>query len=513
MDKAEYQNRLDELKAGIDAGDYEKAREIADGIDWRRVKSVRTLCMVADVYEKTRSYPKAKEILQIAQARSSIGRGVLSRLVEICLKLGQTDEAEAYFRDYSKVAQGDNSRLVLQYQIYRAKGAPLDAQITVLEEYREKEYTEEWAYELAERYAEAGDQEKCVETCDDLILWFSEGKYVLKALELKKQFEPLTEKQMALYIQERDAENERARQAALAKARAEAEKKASAEAAERERQQAALREQEALAAEEESGNEAEDETVPAVTEDEAGAAAPDAVSYPAETESVPDQAEPEYGSDLLRQDGGVYPAAPENEEEGRLNGNLSSKTGGDALDGLDIPGFVNVIPLKQENRETEPEVPADQAEPVYAGEGYDDEPEEIREKAPAEEGLKGRLLKSFHNMFGDDRRRRNAEDESEDEEFPKKDERKKKDIHLFRKKDPREADQFEPAVKEPAVEEPEERNLRLRDLAPEAAMLGGAAASVAAGATGELPVEDVRPLSEKKQQVAFDLDSFLNETA
>ena len=199
MDKTEYNQKLDELSASVQDKDYARALEIVDSIDWRRVKSIRTLNMAADVYERNKEYEKEREVLKIAYNHSSIGRGVLSRLVEVNLKMGDVDEAERYFREFSKVALNDNSRCLLQYKLYKAKNAPLDAQIAVLEEYREREYTERWAYELAKLYAKAGDRQKCVETCDDLILWFSEGKYVVRAMELKMRFEPLTPSQKALY--------------------------------------------------------------------------------------------------------------------------------------------------------------------------------------------------------------------------------------------------------------------------------------------------------------------------
>ena len=199
MDKTEYNQKLDELSAFVQNKDYAQALEIVESIDWRRVKSIRTLNMAADVYERNKEYQKEKEVLKIAYNHSSIGRSVLSRLVEVNLKMGDLDEAERYFREFSKVALNDNSRCLLQYKLYKAKNAPLDAQIAVLEEYREREYTERWAYELAKLYAKAGDRRKCVETCDDLILWFSEGKYVVRAMELKMRYEPLSPSQKALY--------------------------------------------------------------------------------------------------------------------------------------------------------------------------------------------------------------------------------------------------------------------------------------------------------------------------
>ena len=209
MDKEEYHQKLDELTAYVREKDYENALSIVDSIDWRRVKSINTLNMVADVYEVNKDYESAKDILVLAYSRASIGRNILYRLVEVCIRLNQIDEAEKYFREFSKVAKNDNSRCLLQYKLFKAKGAPLEAQIDVLEEYKEREYTERWAYELVVLYSKAGDTKKCVETCDDLILWFSEGRYVMKAMELKKQYAALTPSQEQNYNRMKAAANRR----------------------------------------------------------------------------------------------------------------------------------------------------------------------------------------------------------------------------------------------------------------------------------------------------------------
>lgn len=199
MDKEEYRQKLNELTGYVRDKDFDNARRLADEIDWRRVKSLNTLNMVADIYEVSGDYERTKEILEIALGRASIGHSILYRLVEVCLKLGETDEAERYFNEFSRTAKNDNSRCILQYKLYKAKNAPLEAQIDVLEEYREKEYTERWAYELALLYSKAGDRKKCLDACDDLILWFGEGRYVLKAMELKKKYEPLSPSQEQAY--------------------------------------------------------------------------------------------------------------------------------------------------------------------------------------------------------------------------------------------------------------------------------------------------------------------------
>ncbi len=203
MDKAEYQLKLEELTMYADRQDYKNALRVAESIDWRRVKSIRTLSMVADIYEVNKDYKSCKNILLLAYDRASIGKSILYRLTEISLKLGDLSEAEDFYQEYASVAANDNSRYLLQYKIKKAQRAPLADQIATLEEYKEREYTERWAYELASLYHKAGDRQKCLETCDDLILWFSEGKYVVKAMELKMKYEPLTPSQQKLYDQER----------------------------------------------------------------------------------------------------------------------------------------------------------------------------------------------------------------------------------------------------------------------------------------------------------------------
>lgn len=199
MDKTEYRMKLDEINRLVEAQDYEGALVIADSIDWRRVKSVRTLCMVADIYEVNGELEQSMKMLQLAYKRSSVGKIVLYRQVELSLKMGQYDEAVEYYNHYLETASNDTSKYILKYKIYKAQNAPLDDQIAILEEYRDREYTERWVYELARLYKKAGRENKCVETCDDLILWFGEGKYVKKAMELKMNYAPLTAEQKSKY--------------------------------------------------------------------------------------------------------------------------------------------------------------------------------------------------------------------------------------------------------------------------------------------------------------------------
>ena len=199
MDKTEYRMRLDEINRLVEAQDYEGALAVADSIEWKRVKSVRTLCMVADIYEVNGELEESMNILKLAYKRSSVGKMILYRQVELALKMKNTDDAVKYYNQYLETAANDTSKYILKYKIYKAQDAPLDEQIAILEEYKDREYTERWVYELARLYKKAGKQNKCIENCDDLILWFGEGKYVAKAMELKMSYVPLTSDQKAKY--------------------------------------------------------------------------------------------------------------------------------------------------------------------------------------------------------------------------------------------------------------------------------------------------------------------------
>ena len=183
----------------VEAQDYENALEIVDSIEWKRVKSVRTLCMVADIYEVNGELEESMRLLQLAYKRSSLGKMILYRQVELALKMGRANDAVKYYNKYLETASNDTSKYVLKYKICKAQNAPLEEQIAVLEEYKNREYTERWVYELAKLYKRADKKNKCIEICDDLILWFGEGKYVLKAMELKKTYEPLTSAQQQKY--------------------------------------------------------------------------------------------------------------------------------------------------------------------------------------------------------------------------------------------------------------------------------------------------------------------------
>lgn len=202
MDKTEYQKRLDELQEYLQIKDYDSALNLVNDIDWKKVKSVRTLNMVADVYEVNKEYEKCRYILTLALNRSSIGKSILYRLCEVCIKQRDIKSAQDYYRQYAKLAPNDNGKLLLEYKLARVTKKPIQEQIQILEEYKEREYTERWAYELAMLYSKAGEEKKCVDACDDMILWFSEGKYVLKAMELKRKYAPLTSTQQLYFDKE-----------------------------------------------------------------------------------------------------------------------------------------------------------------------------------------------------------------------------------------------------------------------------------------------------------------------
>ena len=199
MDKYEYQLKLDQINKLIERNDYATAMKIADNIDWKRVRSVNTLSKVADIYEKNEKYEESRDLLMMAYERAPVGRMIAYRLADLCIRLEDYDQAIEYYKDFVHSAPKDPAKLILKYKIFRGKGAALKDQIAILEEYRAQEYEEQWALELAYLYEEAGEIEKCVNECDELILWFNDGKYVMKAMELKMRYEPLTPAQQEKY--------------------------------------------------------------------------------------------------------------------------------------------------------------------------------------------------------------------------------------------------------------------------------------------------------------------------
>lgn len=199
MDKAEYRIKLEQINELAEDGKFREAAEAADEIDWRHVKSVRTLSMIGEIYEANREYEKSLRVLKYAYRRSTASKTVLYRLAELDIRMGNYDEAKKYINEFEQISPNDTSRYILRYKLLKAEKAPLDDQIEVLRSYRDTEYTERWAYELARLYKKNDQKEKCIEECDDMILWFNEGKYVQKALELKMSLTELTGTQKALY--------------------------------------------------------------------------------------------------------------------------------------------------------------------------------------------------------------------------------------------------------------------------------------------------------------------------
>lgn len=185
----------------VEAQDYKGAMQIVDSIDWRRVKNVRTLCVVGEIYAANKRYEESKEIFLLAYHRATIGKNILYRLIEVSLKMGQISEATEFFDEYREVAGSDNSQYILRYKIARAKNASLNEQIRILEVYKEKEFTERWSYELAKLYYKAGDKQKCLDLCNEMILWFNDGTYVMKALDLKQRMGVLTGEEKEKYEQ------------------------------------------------------------------------------------------------------------------------------------------------------------------------------------------------------------------------------------------------------------------------------------------------------------------------
>ena len=201
LDKEEFRVKLGEINKLVEARDYKGAMQIVDSIDWRRVKNVRTLCVVGEIYAANKRYEESKEIFLLAYHRAPIGKNILYRLIEVSLKMGQISETTEFFDEYREVAGNDNSQYILRYKIARAKNASLNEQIRILEEYKEKEFTERWSYELAKLYYKAGDKQKCLDLCNEMILWFNDGNYVMKALDLKQRMGVLTGEEKEKYEQ------------------------------------------------------------------------------------------------------------------------------------------------------------------------------------------------------------------------------------------------------------------------------------------------------------------------
>lgn len=207
MDKYEYSLRLDQMKSLFAEEKYEDAAEIADTINWNKVKNVNALVKAGEIYEKVERYEDSREVLLMAYDRSPIGRMIIYRLAEVAIKMKDYQAAEEYYQEFVEIAPHDTLKYVLRYDIKKAQGAPYGELIPILEELKDQEYTEEWAYELAYLYHKAGMSEKCIEACDELILWFGDGPYVERALELKMLYQPLTKTQEDKYRAFRQAKD------------------------------------------------------------------------------------------------------------------------------------------------------------------------------------------------------------------------------------------------------------------------------------------------------------------
>ena len=199
MDKFEYKVRAEEIKSLIAQGEYVEAVKIADTIDWRRVKSIMMLCTISDLYKINRRFEESKELLLMAYERHPGGRTIVYSLCELSIKMEEYVQAIEYYKEFVQIAPRDSGRYILQYKLYEAQDVSLEERIAVLEELKKRDYREKWAYELAYLYHRIGLSTKCVEECDELVLWFGEGKYVIKAMELKMLHQPLTPEQEKRY--------------------------------------------------------------------------------------------------------------------------------------------------------------------------------------------------------------------------------------------------------------------------------------------------------------------------
>ena len=215
MDKYEYREKTEQIMKYVQTKSYDKAKEIAETIDWKRVKNASMLCTVSEIYEYTGEYQKSREILFIAYDRSPGSRKIVYRLGTLALRLGETEEALDCYEEFVSMAPKDPNQYILKYKILKAQNAPLKEQIRVLEEFKKAEYIEKWAYELAELYDKAGMTTECLEECDDLILWFSDGVFVQKAMELKIKYKPLTPQQQKYRTPETEEKSQAGKPAAV----------------------------------------------------------------------------------------------------------------------------------------------------------------------------------------------------------------------------------------------------------------------------------------------------------
>ncbi|MEG0806323.1 MAG: tetratricopeptide repeat protein [Lachnospiraceae bacterium] len=199
MDRYEYKLKLDQIKEFMNEKKYQEAAEVADTVNWKKVKTVSALCVAGDAYEKGERYEDSRDLYLMAYDRSPIGRTIIFRLSMVAVKAGKFDEALDYYDEFVEIAPTDHLKYILKYQIYKAKGAPLAELISILEEYKEQESSERWSFELATLYHRAGMAGKCVDACDELILWYGDGNYVEKALELKMLYQPLNKMQEEIY--------------------------------------------------------------------------------------------------------------------------------------------------------------------------------------------------------------------------------------------------------------------------------------------------------------------------
>ena len=430
VDKAEYRERLDEINELQEDGRFEEAAELADEIDWRKVKSVRTLSMIGGIYNEVRRYDDARRIMKLAYRRSSASKTVLCCLAELAIREGDFDEARRYISEFEDNSPNDTSRFILRYKLLRAQKEPLDDQIAVLREYKDNEYTERWAYELARLYKKNGQNERCVEECDDMILWFSEGKYVYKAMELKQTITPLTPSQQAKYDAAKKAAEEARQKAAEEAERAAleaAEKEASA--AEEQEEEPAEGSEEGPAEEPAGETDIPKEDTDADEEEEAGQ------DEEAEEESPVSEAEesdPGFLTDILAEEA-EYAGEPAEEEkevpEKRSRKLFGRKARKEEDESEERERMQRLLEEDEDEEESVPRVKTGEAiakmdnaaeETVLgAARDEDEQPMRVRRRGRSGSGekLQTRILNSFRAVFAGFRAQ-NTDEEEEEEEFP-----------------------------------------------------------------------------------------------
>ena len=442
VDKEEFRIKLDQINHLVEAKDYKGAMEVVDSIDWRRVKNVRTLCVVGEIYAANKRYEDSRDIFLLAYHRASIGKNILVRLVEVCLKMGEIDEAMEYYEEFCSVAPNDNTAYILRYKILRARKAPLDDQIQVLEEYKNREFTEKWSYELAKLYYKAGLQDKAEDVCSEIILWFSEGNYVMKAYELKMKMGVITDSEKQRF-EASQAELEKQKEEA-SKEEAPAEEPSGEKAPEEEKPEKELTEE--ASAEEPSEEKTPEEEI---SEEEAPAEEPSEEEAPEEEiseEEIPEEEDSKAASKEKKftvveeisseepseeetedQEIEELPESPADLEKEEADEGEPEKTGSDDIAGNESEDGEEVSEETGEEdsfEEEEEEDSSDDAEEAFEDDGsplIDSIDINNEKELKSTETISEKIVKGLRDLFGG-RRRAEKDDEEEDLEEDTEDE-------------------------------------------------------------------------------------------